>query len=141
VSGHDGWDELLAEAKSRLAEQEAEEEEASSELGESVALAEQETFVGRFRGSSQAHTKCGLAAVLLLWDGDGARRFIWMKTRLRRELDELQPNIGDEIAIVRGTDIPSSDPDRNPMQRFAVRTRASDKPLPEEPAEDDDLPF
>jgi hypothetical protein len=136
-----GWDELLAEAKGRLAEQEAEEQEASSELGESVELSEGETFVGRFRGSGQAHTKRGLAAVVLLWDGDGARRFMWMKTRLQREPDELQPNVGDEIAIVRGTDIPSSDPDRNPMQRFAVRTRKCDKPLPEEPAEADDLPF
>jgi hypothetical protein len=136
----DGWDELLDEAKSRLAEQEAEEGEASSELGESVALLEGDAFTGRFRGIGQAHTKRGLAAVLLLWDDDEARRFIWMKTRLQRELDELQPNVGDEIAIVRGADIPSSDPDRNPMQRFAVRARASDKPLPEEPAEDD-LPF
>jgi hypothetical protein len=134
------WEELLAQAKRRLAEQEAGEQEASAELGEVVELDEQEAFTGRYRGSGQTPTKRGVVDVVLLWDDTGAERFIWPKTRLQWELDELQPNVGDEIVIVRGTDIPSSDPDRNPTQRFAVMVRAGDDPLPDQPAEDD-FPF
>lgn len=149
------WEELLADAKRRLSEQEAEEQEASAELGEVVELAEEEAFTGRWRGYGTAWAKRDgtptAVDVYLLWDIDGARRFIWPKTRLRSEIDELQPNVGDEIAIVRGTDIPNSDPALNPTQRFAVRVRPCDDPLPDapapeepasdEPAADDDIPF
>jgi hypothetical protein len=130
VSG--GWDELIKEAQAQLVEQEAEEQEASAELGESVELAEEEAFTGRWRGYGKAWTKRGEVDVFLVWDTSGARRFAWPKTRLQREIDELQPNVGDEIAIVRGVDIPNSDPDRNPTQRYAVRVRASSAPLPDE---------
>jgi hypothetical protein len=136
-----GWDELVAEAKSRLAEQEAEEQEASAELGESVQLDEQQGFTGRWRGHGTAFTQRGNVEVYLLFDGGGARRFIWPTTRLRREIDELQPNVGDEIAILRGNDIPNSDPDRNPAQRYAVRVRPCADPLPGEPPADTDIPF
>jgi hypothetical protein len=140
-----GWDELLKEAKGRLVEQEAEEEEASAELGEGVDLSEGETFVGRWRGYGTAPTKRGIVDVYLLWDTDKAKRFIWPKTRLEREISELQPNVGDEIAIVRGHDIPNSDPDRNPTQRYAVKVRSCEEPLPgDSPAaveRGDDIPF
>lgn len=148
-----GWDDLIKEAQAHLAEQEAGEQEASAELGAIVDLDEHGVFTGRWRGAGKAWTKRGEVDVFLLWDGDGARRFIWPKMRLQREIDELQPNVGDEIVIVRGVDIPSSDPDRNPTQRYAVRVRPSEEPLPEEvPASklpaagasesaDDDIPF
>lgn len=141
VMSGDGWQELLAEAKDRLAAQEIEDQEASAELGEVVELDEQEAFTGRFRGFGQTHTKRGVVDVVLLWNDTSAKRFMWPKTRLQWELDELRPNVGDEIAIVRGADIPNSDPDRSPMQRFAVRVRPCDEPLPGENAADDDLPF
>jgi hypothetical protein len=146
------WDDLIKEAQAHLAEQEAEEQEASAELGESVDLEELGVFTGRWRGYGKAWTKRGEVDVFLLWDDGGARRFIWPKMRLQREIDELQPNVGDKIAIVRGADIPSTAPERNPTQRYAVRVRPSEEPLPEggpaaegEPAEapavDDDVPF
>lgn len=125
-----GWDELVEETRRALAEQEAEEVEQSEQLGESVELDEGEAFTGRFRGYGKAFTRNGEREVALVWDADGKRRFFWPKARLTRELDELRPAVGDEVAVVRGADIPSSDPDRNPTQRFAVRVRPCGDPLP-----------
>jgi hypothetical protein len=141
----DYWEELIAAARSRLVEQEAEEQEASAELGESVDLAEKEVFTGRVRGYGKTWAKRDgervQVEVPLFWDTDGARRFMWPKTRLQWELDALRPDVGDEIVIIRGADIPSSSPAFSPTQRFAVRVRPCDKPLPDEPAGDDGIPF
>ena len=77
--------------------------------------------------------EAGEVDVFLVWDDDGARRFIWPKTRLQREIDELQPNVGDEIAIVRGNGQPVERP--GPEPDAAVRGQRVLRPLPdEEPA-------
>jgi hypothetical protein len=130
------WDQLLAEARQRL-----DEWAEGGELGVSVTLEEHGSFLGRFRGLGTAATKRGDVGVFLVWDEHGEKRFFWSKTMLQREFDELQPNVGDEIAIVRGDDIPNSDPDRSPTQRYAVKARPSLEPLPGESATDADIPF
>ena len=137
-----GDDELLAETLDRLRNLETDESE-GDELGERVVLDEQETFRGRWRGVGKMHTKDGTKDVYLLWGPADEPRFHYMTTRLVWEIDALDPpvQVGDEIAIVRGTDIPSSNPEYSPTQRFAVRVRPCGDPLPDEPAGGDDIPF
>jgi hypothetical protein len=123
-------DDLLTEARRRLQEIEKEDEN-GGELGERIDLNELESFVGRWRGEGTMRSKEGDSFdVYLLWDEEGQRRFHYRNARLVWEIDAAKPSIGDEIAIVRGTDLPAQG-DFNPTQRFAVRTRSCSDPLPE----------
>jgi hypothetical protein len=139
-----GWDGLVAEAKARLTEQEAEESEAGAELGESVDLEVDEAFTGRYRGRGKAFTKRGDVDVHLVWNTDNERRFFWPKTRLEQGFEEESPGVGDRVVVVRGQDIPTSNPEHSPTQRYVVRAERCDDPLPEKPAATvahDDIPF
>jgi hypothetical protein len=147
----DDTDDLLDQARQRL--EELEEEGEADDLGERVELDELDTFLGRWRGEGVMRTKeRGSVDVYLLWDRDGAKRFHYRNTRLVWEIEDLKPQIGDEIAIVRGEDLEAQG-DRNPTQRYAVKIRPCSDPLPgEEPkgelsakggqlADDEELPF
>jgi hypothetical protein len=134
-------DDLLEQARARLQELEQEEDQHGGELGERIDLAEQESFVGRWRGAGVMRGKSGDEIdVYLFWDKDDGRRFHYRNTRLVWEIDELKPTIGDRVAIVRGTDLPA-EAGKNPTKRFAVRVQPSSDPLPEGEGSDDDLPF
>jgi hypothetical protein len=137
------FDDLVKEARERLAELEEQEED---ELGERVTLDVDEVFTGRWRGEGVMRTKEGEADVYLLWDGNGAPRFHYRATRLVWEVEEGQPQVGDAVVIVRGKDIPATSADRNPTQRFALKVRPCSDPLPgqargELPESEDDIPF
>ncbi len=134
-----GNDELLEETIRRLAELEAEEQDLV-ELGERVELAELENFRGRWRGVGPMRTKDGAKDVFLLWDAAGVLRFHYQVTRLSWEISALNPQVGDEVAIVRGRDLPATG-DRNPTQRFAVRIRPCRDPLPGQGEQADEVPF
>jgi len=134
-----GDDELLEETIRRLAELEAEEQDLV-ELGERVELAELENFRGRWRGVGPMRTKDGTKDVYLLWDETGQPRFHYQTTRLVWEIEDLNLQVGDEIAIVRGKDLPATG-DRNPTQRFAVRIRPCKDPLPGQGEQADEIPF
>lgn len=139
----DKADDLLEEARHRLRELELGDTD-ETDFGERVELAPQDVFRGRWRGTATMRTKNGPAEVGLLWDSDGQPCFIFKPTRLTWELDDAKAEVGDEIAIVRGGDLPSKDPHRNPTQRFAVRVRPSNEQLPggrEQASLDDDVPF
>jgi hypothetical protein len=139
----DRADDLLQEARQRLQGLEQGDLD-ETDFGERVELAPQDVFRGRWRGTATMRTKNGLAEVGLLWDSNGEPCFIFKPTRLNWELDDAKPSVGDEIAIVRGNDLPSKDPSRNPTQRFAVRVHPSSEPLPggkQQGSLDDDVPF
>jgi len=146
-------DELLTEARLRL--QELEQQQADDEIdwGERVELEPGDSFIGRWRGDAIGRSKEGGAfTVYLFWDREGEHRFMFQTTRLGWEIDDLKPAVGDEIAVVRGTDLPAQS-GRNPTQRYAVRARPCSDPLPGEAdvqrenegaaqlAVDDDIPF
>src|SRR4051794_30795466 len=100
---------LIKEAQDRLRAQEAEQQEATAELGEVIGLDEHGAVEVRWRGEGTVHAKrdgtVTAVDVYLVWDTDGAKRFLWPKTTLRQEIEEQRPNIGDRVAIVRGQDI------------------------------------
>ncbi len=105
---------LVQKAKERLREIE---ETDTDELGEVVTLEVGDFFHGRYRGSATLTTKERDAVeVVALWDEDGDPRFAWPHAALVSELAEASPEIGDEIAIVRGED-----------KEYESRGRASDE--------------
>jgi hypothetical protein len=142
-------DELLTEARLRLQELEKQQKDDEVDWGDRIELQPGDSFVGRWKGETEGHNKDGgTFTVYLLWDRDGKRRFMFQTTRLGWEIRDLAPAVGDEIAVVRGTDLLAQS-GRSPTQRYAVRSRPCSDPLPETPSEtggeqlavDDDIPF
>jgi hypothetical protein len=138
-------DELLAEARKRLGELE---EKAAGELdwGDKLDLEPGDSFHGRFRGESTGRGKDGGEfGLVLFWDHDGKHRFTFVTAALRAELDTVRANVGDEIVVVRGDDRAFEvHGEPRTMHRYAVATRPSDAPLPDESAPpdlDDGIPF
>jgi hypothetical protein len=134
---------LLAEARRRLAE--LEETDDGDELGERVELDVGDGFLGRWRGEGTMRTKDGdEILVYLLWDEDRPR-FHYRNAALVSEIEELKPQVGDDVAIARGEDREFEvKGERRTMKRFAVRVRPCTDPLPgpaPEPAAAADLPF
>jgi hypothetical protein len=122
--------ELLTEARLRLQELEKQQPDDEIDWGERIELEPGDSFVGRWRGDTTGRSKDGgTFTVYLFWDRDGSHRFMFSTTRLSWEIDDLKPTVGDEIAVVRGTDLPAQS-GKNPTQRYAVRTRPSSDPLP-----------
>jgi hypothetical protein len=146
MSGHG---ELLTEAQLRLQELEKQQQDDEVDWGDRVELDPGDSFVGRWKGETEGRGKDGgTFTVYLFWDRDNKRRFMFQTTRLGWEIRDLAPQLGDEIAVVRGTDLPAQS-GKNPTQRYAVRSRPCSDPLPETPTEgggeqlavDADIPF
>src|SRR5438876_2429895 len=136
MSSHDDFDDLLRSAQGRLREQE-EEEGNLDELGDLVELDVGEHFHGRWRGDGQMRTKDGLVDVYLLWSRDGAPRFIYRHARLVWEIEELRPQVGDQVLILRGPSVEfERGGDSYTSYRYAVRARACSDPLPGSPQPD-----
>jgi hypothetical protein len=142
-------DELLTEARLRLQDLEKQQQDDEVDWGERVELKPGDSFVGRWKGEAEGRNKDGgTFTVYLFWDRDGKRRSMFQTTRLAWEIRDLGPAVGDEVAVVRGTDLPAQS-GKNPMQRYAVRARPCSDPLPEtaQPDEggqlavDDGIPF
>lgn len=124
-------DELLEQTRRRLQELESRQEDDEVDWGERVELEPGDSFVGRWKGETEGRTKEGGAfTVYLFWGRDGKRRFMFQTARLGWEIRDLQPAIGDEVAVVRGSDLPAQS-GKNPTQRYAVRARPCSDPLPE----------
>jgi hypothetical protein len=143
-------DELLEQTRRRLQELESKQEDDEVDWGERIELDPGESFVGRWKGETEGRNKeGGTFIVYLFWDRDGKRRFMFQTARLGWEIRDLAPAVGDEIAVVRGADLPAQS-GKNPTQRYAVRARPSSDPLPKtEKADesgaqlgaDDEFPF
>jgi hypothetical protein len=124
VSG-DGWDEL-----ERRAQESAESGGVPAGWGSKIDLDVGDTFRGRHRG----HEEGGKSGGWLAWDADGEPRYIWGCASLDREYDREQPNVGDDVAIVRSENYRTrfDDPDDDPTGlSYGVATRENKSPLPE----------
>src|SRR5262245_28810140 len=113
---------LLAEARARLAELDEADED---DLGDRVELEPGDGFAGHWRGEGVMRTKEGEEIpVYLLREREGRLRFHYRNAALVREIEELRPEVGDEIAIVRGEDREFEvQGEGRRMMRFAVRVR------------------
>jgi hypothetical protein len=141
-------DDLLNEARRRLEELE---EVEGDELGDRVELQPGEHFAGRYRGPVTMMTKDGDSVpVVGLWGEDGRVRFHYKNASLVSELDEVMPDIGDKIVIVRGEDREyETGGELRRMHRYSVAKGRCSDPLPGARApsqgaaviDDADLPF
>src|SRR5262245_13765220 len=93
-------DDLLNEARERAAQEDA------GGWGYRVTLDEGASFQGRFRGQETTSSpEYGDQPVFLFWDGDGATCFMYgSHRRLLREMERAAPDVGYDVAIVRGDD-------------------------------------
>lgn len=93
-------DDLLNEARERA------EQGDGGGWGYRVTIDEGGSFQGRYRGSeTTSSVEYGDQPVFLFWDGDGAVCFMYgSHKRLLREMERATPDIGYDIAIVRGAD-------------------------------------
>jgi hypothetical protein len=147
---------LLGEARERLRQLMQEEgENPNAEAGEVIEVEEGEHFEGRWRSNDgMLHTKRGKVGVYLLWDKAGKPRFHFQQAALVEWVEELQPQVGDEVLILRGpTKTWEQDGETHKKFRYVLRCRPCSDPLPGaelKPAEstqsgplgpDEDLPF
>jgi hypothetical protein len=144
----DSWDDLLAEARQALADQ----KDVNSELGDDMSPQPEQHFAGRWRGSGVMVTKeRGTVGVYLVWDRDGKPGFLYQHAGLIAEVDAEQPQLGDEVLVLRGeTREFEKDGETRRSFPYVLRRRPSSEPLPEaDPVElleggdkpDDDIPF
>jgi hypothetical protein len=133
----DDWDELLAEAQSALDKQGT----ASDELGEDLTPEPGQHVAGRWRGVGSMQTKRGLVDVYLVWDKDGGRGFLYQHARLRQEVEEQQPQLGDRVLVLRGqTETFEKDGQERTIYPYVLRRQPCDEPLPDESGKAD-IPF
>jgi hypothetical protein len=127
-------DELLAEARQRLAELE-EKQAGDVDWGEKLDLQPGASFRGRYRGETTGTSKDGGEfGLVLLWGPDGEHRFTFVTAALRSELDTVRPDVGDEIVVVRGDDRAFEvNGEPRTMHRYAVAARPSEAALPGDP--------
>jgi hypothetical protein len=112
--------------------------------GVEIKLAEGEKFFGRFLGE-EVSPETDRAVFLLLAPDDGVDDaaestipvFVRERTVLRSEMDRVQPQRGDIIAIGRGADRQGSG---NAYHVYAVAVSPCAAPLPELAA-NDDIPY
>jgi hypothetical protein len=128
VMSADGWDELLADARKALQEQ----EEINSELGDDMTPAPETHFMGRWRGITVMQTKRGPRDVYGVWDRDGKAGFIYQHARLVQEVDAEQPQVGDRVLILRGADETyEKDGQQQTAFAYVLRRQECSDPLPE----------
>jgi hypothetical protein len=128
--GDDGWAELLDEARQELTRQE--EENPNADLGEDMTPAEDSYVQGRWRGLGEMQTKEGKRTVALVWRaGDNAPGFLYGHAQLLAQVDELQPELGDEVLALRGpTQYYEKQGEERKTYPYALRKRPCADPLP-----------
>jgi hypothetical protein len=119
----DSWSELLSRAKER-----ADTRVVSGEYGYRVALEEEESFLGRWRGKAVDENWTPAREVYLLWDSDDQPCFSRYYAALGRELERVKPAVGDRVAIYRGVDYTTQD--GNTGYSFGVEAEPCEDPLP-----------
>jgi hypothetical protein len=94
--------------------------------GTRVTLAENDAFVGRWRGEAidEAHDN---RRIFLLWNEDGEPCFSRQYAALGREIDRAAPAIGCTIVIYRSADYVGQ---QGTGYSFGVETEPNDAPLP-----------
>lgn len=122
-------DDLLREAREAAAESDG------GGWGYRVTLDEGGAFRGRFRGQETTDGMNGPQPVYLLWDRDGALCFMYgSHKRLIREMGGANPEVGYDIAIVRGDDVMANG---RIAFSYGVRVRPNFDALPVPPDVDD----
>jgi hypothetical protein len=138
------WDELLGEAHQELARQE--EENPNADIGEDMTPSEESHVQVRWRGLGEMQTREGKRTVALVWRaGDNAPGFLYGHTQLLAQVDEVQPEIGDEVLVLRGaTRYFEKQGEERKTYPYAVRKRSCADPLPGdqqlEPPKNDETP-
>lgn len=124
----DSWSELLSRAKER-----ADARGVPGEFGYRIQLGEEESFLGRWRGKGVDENWTPAREVFFFWDADDQPCFSRYYAALARELERVQPAVGDRIAVHRGVDYTTAE--GNTGYSFGVEAEPSDAPLPD--ADDD----
>jgi hypothetical protein len=108
--------------------------------GYRVGLDPGDVFAGRWRGETIDEANNN-RRVYLLWDDDDEPCWHRHYTALGREIDRVQPNVGDTVVIARGDDYPTGYD--NPGQAYGVECGPCDRPVPGSSSqdEDDEVPF
>jgi hypothetical protein len=140
----DHYDELLREAEQIFRERE--ENDPNAELGDDMTPDPEGHFRGRWRGTGLMTTKGGSErGVFLVWNIDGEPGFLYQHTALVHEVDEIQPQIGDEVLVFRGPtrEFTTKDGDERQVFPYVLRKRECSDPLPDASTErpDDEIPF
>jgi hypothetical protein len=122
-------DDLVARAQER-----AEAPPTPAEWGYRVALNESESFTARWRGETTDPDNDD-RRVFLFWDDAGEPCFHRYYAALGREVDRVNPKVGDIIAIFRGDNYKSQfdDPGEETGQSYGLEAEPSSDPLPGEP--------
>jgi hypothetical protein len=99
-------------------------------------------FAGRYRGSDQ---QAGFkSTAYLFWGEGGELRFVFSCARLDAEFERETPNIGDDVVLYRGPNYKTKydrDETKAPTGlAYGMATRPNPAALPDEPANDDDIP-
>jgi hypothetical protein len=139
----DTFDELLAEARERLREQQ-EAGDANASLGDEMTPSPEKHFAGRWRGEGRMVTQDrGTVDVYLVWDRDGKPGFLYRHARLVQEVDAERPEVGDRVLVLRGeTEEFEKDGEIRKVFPYALRREPCSDPLPEGAAVTDaDIPF
>jgi hypothetical protein len=134
----DGWDQLLNEARERLSEQEG--ENPNNELGDEMTPEPDQHFAGRWRGEGKMFTKGrGEISVYLVWSRNDEPGFLYQHSRLVQEVDAEQPQVGDEVLVLRGpTRTFEKDGEERTIYPYVLRKRECARPLPNAAGE---IPF
>jgi hypothetical protein len=125
------WDELLAEARQKLAAQREQAKAGNAALGDEMTPAEEAHFAGRWRGEGTMQTKHGPRDVFLVWDRDGMPGFLYRHAGLVLEVDAERPEVGDEVIVLRGrTECYERDGESRRKYPYVLRRRPSSDVLP-----------
>jgi hypothetical protein len=126
-----GKDELIARAQER-----SETPPTPEEWGYRVSLEERESFYGRWRGETTDPDNDD-RRIFLLWDEDDEPCFHRFYAALGREVDRVQPSVGDTVAISRGANYRSQydDPGEETGQSYGLEAEPCADPLPSESTE------
>jgi hypothetical protein len=152
VSGG-SFDDLLREAQEMLRERA--DDDPNAALGDDMTPEPEQHFMGRWRGDGQMITKeRGTIAVYLVWDRDGNPGFLYQTAKLVQEVETEQPQVGDEVLVLRGAtrEFETKGGELRKTFPYVLRKRECSDPLPEtpaalpeaasgKPAADDDIPF
>jgi hypothetical protein len=143
-----GRDELIARAKER-----AETAPTPEEWGYRVQLDENDVFAGRWRGETTDPDNDD-RRIFLFWDEDGELCFHRFYAALGREVDRVQPTVGDTVVVARGNNYRSQydDPGEETGQSYGLEAEPCSDPLPGEAqaaaargsaqlADDEEFPF
>jgi hypothetical protein len=128
MSDDQTFDDLLREAQETLRERES---DPNAELGDDMTPEPEASFAGRWRGPGQMTTKRGSVDVYLVWGRDGRPGFIYQTAGLVQEVETEQPQLGDEVLVLRGpTREFEKDGETRRTYPYVLRRRSCSDPLP-----------